>query len=151
MLKKITAIVLALAVVVCCFAACAFTPEKKILGSWKDSTGVVALEFKEGGVCKISGNASAISSALSAISVDTEGTYTVMKDEATKEYHLTLNFTFLISIKLEYVITDISSDVLTLKSVDSGKTFSFVSYKPEAPSSSSAPASADASSSSVAA
>lgn len=151
MLKKITAVLLALAVVVCCFSACAFTPEKKILGLWKDSTGVVSIEFKEGGVCKISGNASAISSALSAISVDTEGTYTLMKDEATKEYHLTLNFTFLIAIKLEYIVTDISSDVLSLKSVDSGKTFTLVSAKAEASSSSSAPASsADASSSTAA-
>lgn len=149
MLKKITAILLALSVIVCCFAACAFTPAKKLIGSWKDSTGVVALEFKEDGVCKISGNASAISSALSAISVDTEGTYTMVKDEATKEYHLTLNFTFLIAIKLEYIVTDISSDVLTLKSVDSGKVFSFVSYKAEAPSTS-APAT-DAAQDSVAA
>ncbi|MDO4380044.1 MAG: hypothetical protein Q4D20_04130 [Clostridia bacterium] len=126
MTKKITALVLVLAVVVCCFSACALTPDKKILGSWKDSTGVVGLEFKEGGVCKISGNAAAISSALSAFSVDSEGTYTIVKDEATKEYHLTLNFNFVISVKLEYVITDISKDVLTFTSVDSGKVYSFV-------------------------
>lgn len=146
MTKKITALVLVLVAIVCCFSACALTPDKKIIGSWKDSTGVVGLEFKEDGVCKISGNASAISSALSNFSVDTEGTYTVVKDEATKEYHLTLNFTFLISVKLEYVISEVNKDVLTLTSVDNGKTYSFVADNGSASSSSSSSSAADSSS-----
>ena len=151
MAKKITALVLVLAVVVCCFSACAFTPDKKIIGSWKDSTGVVGLEFKEGGVCKISGNASAISAALSNFSVDTEGTYTVVRDEASKEYHLTLNFTFLISVKLEYVINEVNKDVLTLTSVDNGKTYSFVADTATVSSASTATPSSSADGSSVAA
>ncbi len=150
MAKKITALVLVLAALVCCFSACAFTPDKKIIGSWKDSTGVVGLEFKEGGVCKISGNASAISPALANFSVDTEGTYTVVRDEASKEYHLTLNFTFLISVKLEYVINEVNKDVLTLTSVDNGKTYSFVADNGSASSSSAAPSSAADSSSAAA-
>ena len=143
MTKKITAVVLALVLVICCFSACAFTPDQKIIGSWQDTTGVVVLEFKEGGVCKISGNASAISPALSNISLDTEGTYTVVKDEATKEYHLNISFTVLVTVKLEYIISEVNSDILTLKSVDNGKVFSFTSYKPatnSSSSSSSAPA-----------
>ena len=150
MAKKVTALGLVLAVVVCCFSACAFTPDKKIIGSWKDSTGVVGLEFKEGGVCKISGNASAISSLLSGVSLDTEGTYTVVKDEATKEYHLTMTFSLIIPVNLEYVITEVNKDVLTLTTVDSGKVYSFVADKAAATSSSAA-ASSDASSGSVAA
>lgn len=117
MLKKITAIALVLTVVVCCFAGCAFTPDKKIIGSWKDSTGVLGLEFKEGGIVKLSGNASAISSALSALSVDSEGTYTVTKDE-NKQYHVTITFKFITEITREYIISEVTSDVLTLKSVD---------------------------------
>ncbi len=142
MAKKITALVLVLAVVVCCFSACAFTPDKKIIGSWQDSSGVFGIEFKEDGICKISGNASAISSALSALSVDTEGSYTVVKDEATKNYILTINFTILISVSLQFTITEVSSDVLVLTSVDNGKVVSLVSSESAATSSSntSAPA-----------
>lgn len=125
MIKKITALALVLAVVVCCFAACGFTPDKKIIGSWKDSTGVVGIEFKEGGVVKITGNGSAISSLLSKVSIDTEGTYAVSKDE-NKQYHLVININVVIAVKLEYIITDVSKDVLTLKAVDSDKTITFV-------------------------
>lgn len=125
MLKKITAIALVLTVIVGCFAACGFTPDKKIIGSWKDSTGVVGIEFKDGGVVKVTGNGSAISSLLSAVSLDTEGTYAVSKDE-NKQYHLVININVVIAVKLEYIITDVTSDVLTLKSVDSDKTLTFV-------------------------
>ncbi len=117
MLKKITAIALVLTVVVCCFAGCAFTPDKKIIGSWKDSTGVFGIEFKDGGIVKLSGNASAISSLFSALSVDSEGTYTVTKDE-NKQYHVTVTFKFIGEITREYIISEVTSDVLTLKSVD---------------------------------
>lgn len=125
MLKKITAIALVLTVVVCCFAGCAFTPDKKIIGSWKDSSGVLGIEFKDGGVVKFSGNASAISPALSALSVDTEGTYAVSKDE-NKQYHLVININIVIAVKLEYIISEVTSDVLTLKAVDSDKSYTFV-------------------------
>ena len=52
-MKKITAIALVLVLVVSLFAACSASPSKQILGAWRDSTGTVGYEFKEGNICSI--------------------------------------------------------------------------------------------------
>ena len=61
-----------------------------------------------------------------------------------------MTFSLIIPVNLEYVITEVNKDVLTLTTVDSGKVYSFVADKAAATSSSAA-SSSDATSGSVAA
>ena len=48
-LKKLAVVLLALVMVVTVFAACdiKLTPQQKILGAWRDSTGTMGYEFLE--------------------------------------------------------------------------------------------------------
>ena len=56
-IKKASAIILALVLVLCTFAACSlFSPEKKLLGAWSDNAGVVGFEFKENNVVTVGAN-----------------------------------------------------------------------------------------------
>ena len=54
-LKKLAVIALALIMVVSVFAACdlKITPQQKILGAWRDSTGTMGYEFLDNNACKI--------------------------------------------------------------------------------------------------
>ena len=46
-LKRVLAVVLTAILVMTMFTACVKTPEKEILGSWRDSTQTMGYEFKE--------------------------------------------------------------------------------------------------------
>lgn len=107
-MKKLTgvlAIILACAVFVTAFAGCLASPQKQIIGKWKDSTGIVGYEFFEDGTVE-----------FSLLSVPVKGTYTL----DTKEDTVTITGTVLIkSITKTYkyqieestlILTDISSN-----------------------------------------
>jgi hypothetical protein len=74
-MKKFTgvlAIILVCAVFVTAFAGCTASPEKQILGKWKDSTGIVGYEFMEDGTVK-----------FSVLGIPITGTYTLDKKAET--------------------------------------------------------------------
>ena len=52
-IKKISALALVMLIIVSVFSACAFTPEAKLKGSWRDSTGNLGYEFMENNICKV--------------------------------------------------------------------------------------------------
>lgn len=117
--KRIVSVLLAALVILTCFAACS-SPEKDILGVWKDSTGMAGYEFREGGTCTIT------LLDLPAISIGSnggvEGTYSIVKKE-DDNYYVTITYTLLYtSVQDEYLFT-VSEDVLTLTKVNEDGTF----------------------------
>ena len=52
-IKKILVIALSALLLLTVFTACSASPEKKLIGSWRDSTGMTGYEFKEDGKCVV--------------------------------------------------------------------------------------------------
>ncbi len=120
-LKKIAVVLLAVVMVVTVFAACdlKLTPQQKILGAWRDSTGTMGFEFLENNACKIT--YADVTIPIINISYDgtVDGTYTVTKDDAGN-YHLTVVYTILSrSISKDYIFS-IEGNALQLSDMSDG-------------------------------
>ena len=106
-LKKLAVIALALIMVVSVFAACdiKITPQQKILGAWRDSTGTMGYEFFDNGACKIT--YADVTIPIININYDgtIQGTYAISKDEAGN-HHVTITYTiFSKSITKDYIFS----------------------------------------------
>lgn len=113
-IKKASAIILALVLVLCTFAACSlFSPEKKLLGAWSDNAGVVGFEFKENNVVTVGAN---IIPGISGPTID--ATYTVSKNE-NKQNVVTISYTLIVSVSTSYIF-EVKDNVLTLTNVETG-------------------------------
>ena len=120
-LKKIAVVVLALVMVVSVFAACdlKLTPQQKILGAWRDSTGTMGYEFLENNACKIT--YADVTLPFINLNYDgtVDGTYSITKDEAGN-YHVTIIFTILSkSITKDYIFS-VDGNALQLSDTSDG-------------------------------
>lgn len=112
-MKKLTgvlAVILICAVFITAFAGCLASPEKQIIGKWKDSAGIIGYEFLDDGTVK-----------FSVLNVPVSGTYTLDKKAET----VTITGTVLVSITktYKYVIEESS---LVLTDVSSGKAATYI-------------------------
>lgn len=128
-LKKIAVVLLTLVMVVTVFAACdvKLTPEQKIKGAWRDSTGTMGYEFLDNGVCKIT--YADVKIPIINITYDgtVDGTYSVTKDEAG-EYHVTVIYTILSkSVTKDYIFA-VDGNALTLADTTDGTVTTLLAY-----------------------
>ena len=85
-IKKILVIALAALMVLTVFTACSASPEKKLIGSWRDSTGITGYEFKEDGKCVIT------FAEILFINGSVDGVYSVSKRD-DGNYYVTITYT----------------------------------------------------------
>lgn len=140
-LKKFAVVLLALALVVSVFAACdlKLTPEQKIKGAWRDSTGTMGYEFLDNNACKIT--YADVTIPIINITYDgtVDGTYTVSKDDAGL-YHVTVIYTILSKSVTKDYIFSVDGNALTLTDVASGTITTLLAYSEAAPVATSATA-----------
>lgn len=138
-LKKLAVVLLALVMVVSVFAACdvKITPEQKLLGAWRDSTGTMGYEFLENNACKIT--YADVTIPIINITYDgtVDGTYSVTKDESGS-YHVTVIYTILSKSVTKDYIFSVDGNALTLTDTVDGTTTTLLAYAPAAPSTSAA-------------
>ncbi len=125
--KRIAAVLIAALVILTCFAACS-SPEKDIVGVWKDSTGA-GYEFREGGTCTLTGL------DVLFVELNVDGAYSVEKRDDGNHY-ITITYTALgASKQLLYMFT-VEKDVLTLTRINDDGTFAnpvvYTAYQAEA-------------------
>ena len=110
---KITAFVLALVMIVSLFAACGKPdPQKALVGSWRDSAGILGFDFNEDGT----GNIVAADFTLPIINISLKGTYEMTYTVETDENDVTtlhISFTFAVPVNLDFTIT-VDGDILRL-------------------------------------
>lgn len=128
-LKRLAVVLLALVMVVSVFAACdiKITPEQKLLGAWRDSTGTMGYEFLENGACKIT--YADITIPIINITYDgtVDGTYSVSKDDAGA-YHVTVIYTILSkSVTKDYTFK-VDGNALTLTDTADGTVTTLMAY-----------------------
>ena len=130
--KRVMSVLLVAVVLLSTFAACGLlggSPEKKIIGAWRDSTGMSGFEFKEDGICVIT--------PMKAGFIDTSynGTYTVAKAE-DDNYYVTITYTMLYASVTDRYMFSVQDSSLTLTKVKDDGTFAspivYMAYTPEA-------------------
>ena len=125
--KKIMAIALVVIMVAGIFAACSASPEKQLLGAWRDSTGTMGYEFKEGNICAITYADVTIPIVNIKYNGTVDGAYTTEKDK-DGNYYVTVTYTILSSSISERYMYKVEGEVLTLTNTNSGKVTTLVAY-----------------------
>ncbi len=128
-LKKLAVVLLAVVMVVSVFAACdiKITPQQKIIGSWRDSTGTMGFEFLEGGACKITYADVVIPIINYPYNGTIDGTYSITKDEADN-YHITIIYTILSKSMTKDYIFSVTDNALNLTDVTDGTITTLIAY-----------------------
>ena len=128
-LKKLAVVLLTVVMVVSVFAACdiKITPQQKIIGSWRDSTGTMGFEFLEGGACKITYADVVIPIINYPYNGTIDGAYSITKDEADL-YHVTITYTILSkSLTKDYIFT-VEGNALNLTDTADGTITTLIAY-----------------------
>ena len=128
-LKKLAVVVLALVMVVSVFAACdiKITPQQKIMGAWRDSTGTMGYEFLDNGICKITYADVVIPIINYPYNGTIDGTYSITKDEADN-YHVTIIYTILSKSMTKDYIFSVKDNALNLTDVTDGTITTLIAY-----------------------
>lgn len=126
-IKKIAAIALVLVMVAGLFAACSASPEKQILGAWRDSTGTMGYEFKEGNICAITYADVTIPIINIKYNGTVDGAYTTEKGE-DGNYYVTVTYTLLSSSISETFMFKVEGETLQLTNTKNGKVTTLVAY-----------------------
>ena len=112
-IKKILVIALAALMVLTVFTACSASPEKKLIGSWRDSTGMTGYEFKEDGKCVVTFADVKVPILNVNFNGAVDGVYTVAKRE-DGQYYVTVTYTiYAKSVTKDYMFT-VEESALTL-------------------------------------
>ena len=127
-LKKIAVVLLALVMVVTVFAACdiKLTPQQKILGAWRDSTGTMGYEFLENNVCKIT-YADVTIPLIGQYNGTVDGTYTVTKTEDGMD-RVSITFTILASTLTKEYNFSVNGNALNLTNIEDGTVTTLIAY-----------------------
>lgn len=126
--KKVAAIALVLCVLVGTFAACALTPAGKLVGSWRDSTGITGYEFKKDNLCTIT-YANFSLPILGTINGSFDGAYSVDKRDDGNHY-VTIKYTLYSKTFEECYMFTVDGDTLTLVNVETGASKTLMAYTP---------------------
>ncbi len=113
-IKKILVVTLAALMLLTVFTACGATPEKKLIGSWRDSTGMTGYEFKEDGKCVVTFADVKVPILNVNFNGAVDGVYTVAKRE-DGNYYVTVTYTiYAKSVTKDYMfVVEESSLTLT--------------------------------------
>ena len=112
-LKKIGALALALTLVLTLFAACGKpSVQEQIVGSWRDSAGVLGFDFAPDGTGKIVAGDFTLPIVNIAVNGSYDMTYTVATDE-NDVTTLSISFSFAVPINLDFTI-ELDGDILRI-------------------------------------
>lgn len=126
-IKKILVIALAALMVLTVFTACSASPEKKLIGSWRDSTGMTGYEFKEEGKCVVTFADVKVPILNVNFNGAVDGVYTVAKRE-DGNYYVTVTYTiYAKSVTKDYMFT-VEESALTLTDTDDGTVTVLMAY-----------------------
>lgn len=126
--KRLIAVVLVSLFVLTCFAACGTSPEKAILGSWRDSTGTTGYEFKEGNTCVITYADIVVPVIGTKLNGSFDGIYTVEEAEDGTCY-VTLTYTlYTKSITKKYMFS-VNGSALTLTDMEDQTQTTLIAYE----------------------
>ncbi|MGN1195004.1 MAG: hypothetical protein ACI4SB_05935 [Acutalibacteraceae bacterium] len=117
-IKRFAAIAVVLCLIVSMFAACSASPQKKIIGVWRDSTGTVGYEFKEDNICNITYADFTIPIVNIRYDGTVPGTYTITKRD-DGNYYVQIKYTVISSQIVEDYMFTVEGDALTLTNVES--------------------------------
>ena len=136
-MKKIGALALVLTLVITLFAACGKpTVQEQIVGSWRDSAGVLGFDFAADGTGKIVAGDFTLPIVNIAVNGSYDMTYTVATDE-NDVTTLSISFTFAVPINLDFTI-ELDGDILRINH-ESGLSYTLTRVaETEAPASESA-------------
>ena len=127
-LKRILAVALTAIVVMTLFTACVKTPEKQILGSWRDSTQTMGYEFKENNLVTVTFLDITVPIVNLPYKGTVEGTYQITKRD-DGNYYVTITYTvFATSVTKDYMFK-VDGAALTLTDVADGKTIVYMAYE----------------------
>ncbi len=127
-LKRTLVVLLSAIMVLSVFSACAITPEQKIMGSWRDSTGTMGYEFKENNACVITFLDITVPIVNLPYNGSVDGTYQVTKRE-DGNYYVTITYTiFAASITKDYLFS-VEGNALTLTDVKDGTQTVYMAYE----------------------
>ncbi len=134
MVKRAAVIVLSVLVILTAFTACGGkSPEKLILGSWRDSTGTTGYEFKEDGSCVITYADVVVPIINVKYTGETNGTYTIAELE-DGTYNVKIIYTiYNKTITREYKFT-VENNALYLTDIADGTVTVYMAYAPAEPS-----------------
>lgn len=139
--KRVAVVILSVLVILTAFAACGSkSPEKLIIGSWRDSTGTTGYEFREDGSCVITYADVVVPIINVKYTGETIGTYSITELE-DGTYNVKITYTIIKqTISKDYKFT-VENSSLTLTDLTDGKVTVYMAYSPatstQAPESSS--------------
>lgn len=140
-IKKFLVIALAALMVLTAFTACSASPEKKLLGSWRDSTGMTGYEFKEDGKCVVTFADVKVPILNVNFNGAVDGVYSVAKRDDGL-YYVTITYTiYAKSVTKDYMFT-VQDSALTLQDTEDNTVTVLMAYT--APADSTVAPSADA-------
>ncbi len=140
-IKKILVIALAALMVLTVFTACSASPEKKLIGSWRDSTGMTGYEFKEDGKCVVTFADVKVPILNVNFNGAVDGVYSVAKRDDGL-YYVTVTYTiYAKSVTKDYMFT-VEESALTLTDTSDNSVTVLMAYT--APADSTVAPSADA-------
>lgn len=112
-LKKFCALALVLTLALTLFAACGKpSVQEQLVGSWRDSTGILGFDFAADGTGKIVAADFTLPIVNIAVSGSYDMTYTVETDDSDVTT-LHISFTFAVPINLDFTI-QVDGDILRL-------------------------------------
>lgn len=128
--KRVAVVVLSVLVILTAFTACGGkSPEKLILGSWRDSTGTTGYEFKEDGSCVITFADVVVPIINIKYTGDTVGTYSIAELE-DGSYNVKIIYTIINkTVTKEYKFT-VENSSLQLTDITDGTTTVYMAYTP---------------------
>ena len=129
--KRIAVVVLSVLVILTAFTACmAKTPDKLIIGSWRDSTGTTGYEFREDGSCVITFADVVVPIINIKYTGETIGTYSVSELE-DGTYNVKIVYTIISrTITKEYKFT-VENSALYLTDITDGTQTVYMAYVPQ--------------------
>ncbi len=131
--KKILVIALATLMVLTVFTACSASPEKKLIGSWRDSTGMTGYEFKEEGKCVVTFADVKVPILNVNFNGAVDGVYSVEKRD-DGNYYVTVTYTiYAKSVTKDYMFT-VDESALTLQDTTDNSVTVLMAYEAPADS-----------------
>lgn len=127
-LKKILSVALAALLVLTIFSACSFSPAGKLIGAWRDSTGITGYEFMKDGKCIVTFADVTVPIINVDLNGDVDGVYTTEKRE-DGNYYVTITYTiYSMSVTKDYMFT-VDGSSLTLTDTESGAVTVYIAYE----------------------
>lgn len=129
-IKKILVIALSVILVLSVFTACSASPEKKLLGSWRDSTGITGYEFKEEGKCVVTFADVTVPILNINYNGSVDGVYTTQKRD-DGNYYVTITYTIYSKSVTKDFMFVVEESSLTLTDTSDGTATVYMAYTAE--------------------